>query len=57
MRDSERPAQPVLERAAVLVRARIGEGRDKFVQEIAVRAMNLDEVDWVAVVGRSVAGN
>ena len=45
--DSERPAQAIFQRAAVLVRADVGERRDEFVQEVAVCAVDLDEVDYM----------
>jgi hypothetical protein len=41
----EREAQPVLQRAAVLVRAVVGQRRDERRQQVAVRGVQLDHVE------------
>ena len=43
--DFERKAHAVLEAAAILVIAPVGERRQKLVQQIAMRAVELDRVD------------
>ena len=46
LRDSQGPAHAVLERAAVLVGADVGERGEELVLKVSVRAVYLDEVIW-----------
>ena len=43
--DLEGKANAVVEAAAVVVGALVGEGREKFVEEVAVGGVNFDEVE------------